>query len=374
MIYLDNSATTKPSEAAVAAAEYVMREAFGNPSSLHTLGMQAEDALQRARRQAAAALSAREEEICFTSGGTEANNLALLGGAAARQKRGRRIVTTAIEHASIEDSARELEARGFEVVRVQPEADGTIDAEALRQAITPDTILVSVMMVNNETGALPPVEVVAPRIREVGAPALFHIDAVQALGKYKIDPAALGADLVTVSGHKIHALKGCGALYIRRGVTIRRRSFGGSQERSMRAGTEGVPAIAAFGAACAQLDPARARRAIEPVKEAFCRALLAIPGVACNSPENGAYHILNISAPGYRSETLLHALARREIYVSSGSACKKGEKSPVLTAQGLPPARIDGALRLSFCEDNTVEEAAPVAAALREILKTTAHR
>lgn len=372
MIYLDNSATTRPSKAAMAAA-WAMMERFGNPSSLHGIGLDAFLAVDEARKAVAATLSARPDEIYFTSGGTESNNTALLCGAQARRKRGDKIVISAVEHDSVMVAASHLEEQGFRVVRVSPKADGTLEVEDFAAAVDEKTILVSCMMVNNETGALFPVDKLRGILTRAKAPALLHIDAVQALGKEKIDLRDLNCDMMTLSAHKIHGLKGCGALYLRKGVTLKPHQWGGHQEKGFRAGTENTVGIAAFGAACKELSPAADKAYLSRVKEAFLRELTAIPGVVINSPSHAAAHILNFSVPGYRSETLLHALEQREIFVSSGSACKKGELSHVLKAQGLPPALIDSAVRISLDRENTPEDAAVFARALREIMATVAH-
>lgn len=373
VIYLDNSATTAPSNAAISAATAAMRENFGNPSSLHTLGFNASNILISARKSVARALSAREDEIYFTSGGTESNSIAIFGSAYARRKRGNRIVSTAVEHSSVKATLDELEKEGFEVIRLAPDESGSIPLSDFTEVITEKTILVSCMAVNNETGAVFPVEKIRRIITACSAPALYHVDAVQAFGKMPLSVKTLGADMVTVSAHKIHGIKGCGVLWVKKGTTLRARTFGGLQENSLRPGTEAVPAIAAMGAAAEEIAPKECGLKCGKVKAAFVKELSRIEGVEINSPTNSAPHILSISVPGYRSETLLHALAQREIYVSSGSACKKGGKSYVLSAQGLSDERIDSALRISLCGDNTCEEAERFAAALKEIMSTTAN-
>lgn len=373
MIYLDNSATTKPSRAAIDAAVEAMTNTFGNPSSLHSIGFEAQNMLTAARKNIANALSSRDDEIYFTSGGTEGNNIAVFGSAYARKKRGNRIVSTAVEHSSVKAALDELEKEGFEIIRLLPDENGNINISSFNEAINEKTVLVTCMMVNNETGAAFPVEKIRRIITAKSAPALFHIDAVQAFGKIPVSVRALDADLITVSAHKIHGIKGCGALWVKKGTTLRKHSFGGLQENSLRPGTEAVPAIAAMGAATAEINAAETAEKCKNVKNEFIKALSVIDGVVINSPENGAPHILNISVPGYKSETLLHALEEREIYVSSGSACKKGEKSYVLSAQGLPDNRIDSALRLSFCRDNSAIEAEIFAHSLKEIMATTAN-
>lgn len=373
VIYLDNSATTKPSKAAVDAAVKAMSEVFGNPSSLHSLGFEAQNILTLARKNIAKVLSAREDEIYFTSGGTESNNIAVFGSAYARKKRGNRIVSTAVEHSSVKAALDELEKEGFEVIRLMPDEEGNISLSAFNEAIDEKTVLVTCMAVNNETGAVFPVEKIRRIITARSAPALFHIDAVQAFGKMPLSVRSSDADLITASAHKIHGIKGCGVLWIKKGTTLRKRTFGGLQENSLRPGTEAVPAIAAMGAAAAEINAAETAEKCKNTKEAFVEELSRIDGVVINSPRNGASHILNISVPGYKSETLLHALEKREIYVSSGSACKKGEKSYVLAAQRLSDKRIDSALRISFCRDNSPDEAEIFAQSLKEIMGTIAN-
>lgn len=372
MIYLDNSATTRPSVAAAQAAKE-MFENFGNPSSLHHVGVAAQRVTDGARKAVAKAIDAREDEIFFTSGGTEANNTALIGGAFARRKRGDTIVITAVEHDSVMASAKFLEEQGFRVIKVTPAADGTLTAEDFEKVIDSRTILVSCMLVNNETGAIFPVEKLRGIVRRVNAPALIHVDAVQALGKMRVSAEDMGCDMLTVSAHKIHGLKGSGALFIKKGTTLRPFILGGHQEKGFRAGTEATPAIAAFGAACGELDHVKEAKHLREVKQAFLDRLAHIPQVRVNSPEKSAPHIINFSVPGYRSETLLHAFESRDIYVSSGSACKKGEISHVLKAQGLPREITDSAVRVSLSKDNTVAQADVFAQALDEIIATVAH-
>lgn len=354
IVYLDNSSTTKPSPAAVAAVERALCESWGNPSSLHGLGISAELEVSAARAALARALGAEENEIYFTASGTESDNTAILGAARALKKRGRRIVTTAAEHHAVLNTVARLEDDGFEVVRIVPDQSGNISERALLEAVTSDTVLVSIMLVNNETGAIFPVSAAAEAIRRVGAPALLHCDAVQAFGKMAVNVKRLGVDLLTVSGHKLHAPKGVGALYVRRGVHIPALITGGGQEKGLRSGTEAVPAICGFGAAIKELgDPAGHLKLQQELFDYALQRLTRDAGAVVNSPQNGLPYILNVSFEGYRSETMLHFLEARGIYVSSGSACAKGGGSHVLTAMGLPPSRVDSALRISFSRDNT---------------------
>jgi len=356
-IYFDNSSTTKVCRPAADKVMEMMTEHYGNPSSLHTMGFQAEQELNAARAKIAGRLGARSDEIYFTSGGTESNNIALFGAAYARRKRGNRIVTTAIEHASVMNTAKELEKEGFEVIYLRPDRTGQIQSEQVYEAVTPDTILVSMMCVNNEVGSILPLEAVPAAIAAAKAPALFHVDAVQAFGKLMLKPERLKVDLMSVSAHKIHGPKGVGALYVKKNVTIQPRSFGGGQEKNIRPGTESLPLIAGFGAAVDSLPDANVQ--LQKLRElnTYCRTRLSeIDGISIQSPDNALPYILNFSGGGIRSETMLHYLADREIYVSSGSACSKGKPSHVLTAMGLSRGEIDSSLRLSFSRYNTKEE------------------
>ena len=374
-IYFDNSSTTKVCREAAEKVMEVMTENYGNPSSLHTKGFLAERELTAARASVASVLGAEPGEIFFTSGGTESNNIALFGAAEARKKRGNRIVTTRIEHPSVLNVMKRLEQDGFEVVYLKPDSLGKIAPEQIREAVTPDTILVSIMRVNNEVGSILPVEAAAAAIAAVKAPALLHVDAVQAFGKLPLNPAKLKADLMSVSAHKIHGPKGVGALYIRKNTHIAPRVFGGGQEKNIRPGTEALPLIAGFGAAARALPDSRRELAQMEALNRLCRDKLArIDGVTVNSPEDALPYILNFSAGGVRAETMLHYLSGREIYVSSGSACSKGRASYVLAAMGLPRARIASALRLSFSRFSTGEEIGVFADALNDGLARIARR
>lgn len=356
-IYLDNSSTTKVCPQAAEKVMEMMTKNYGNPSSLHTMGFRAEREITAARGNIAALIGAKPEEIYFTSGGTESNNIALFGAAHALQKRGRRIVTTAIEHPSVLNTMKQLEKEDFEVVYLQPDSTGKIQSEQIFEAVTPDTILVSMMCVNNEVGTILPLEAVSAAIAAAKAPALFHVDAVQAFGKLPLKPSKLKIDLMSMSAHKIHGPKGVGALYLRKGAHIVPRSYGGGQERDIRPGTESAPLIAGFGAAVNALpDIAEERKAMAELC-GYCHAKLSeIDGVTLNSPEDALPYIVNLSAGGVLAETMLHYLADREIYVSSGSACSKGKASHVLTAMGLPRERIASSLRLSFSRYNTKDD------------------
>ena len=374
-IYFDNSATTRVCEEAAAKAVEMMTQNYGNPSSLHTMGFRAEQELRAAREAVAKQLDAKPEEIYFTSGGTESNNISLFGAAHARKKRGNRIVTTAIEHPSVLNAVKKLEQEGFEVVLLQPDRQGKISPEDVREAVTPETILVSMMAVNNEVGSILPLEAAADAIEEKKAPALFHIDAVQAFGKLPLRVRQLRADLMSVSAHKIHGPKGVGALFVRKGVHIEPLTYGGGQEKDMRPGTESMPLIAAFGAAVKALPDTEAElAAMRELNDSLRAELAKLPGITVNSPEDALPYILNFSAGGVRAETMLHFLSDRGIYVSSGSACSKGRESHVLKAMGLGRERIASALRLSFCRFNTKEETQKFAAALSDGLAAITKR
>ena len=373
--YLDNSATTQVLPAVAEKAVELMVEEFGNPSSLHTRGFQARKLLEEARAQVAGALGAQPEEITFTSGGTESNNLVLFGAAQARRRLGNKIVTTAAEHDSVLNPCRALEQQGFQVVYLKPDSTGRLSEEALAQAIDEKTILVSVMLVNNETGAVFPVEAAGKAIRRKKAPALLHTDAVQGFGKLPFTVKRLGVDLLTLSGHKIHAPKGIGALYVKKGVRVLPRTLGGGQERGLRSGTESVPLICALGEAVKQLPPAR--ETLERVGElnSLLRQHLAqLPQVTIHSPEEGLPYVLNFSAGRVRGETMLHFLAERGVYVSSGSACGRAKPSHVLEAMGLPKEQVESALRVSFSRFSTREDVEALVEGLKLGLETLAHR
>lgn len=372
--YLDNSATTPVLPEAAEKAAFLMTTEYGNPSSLHTLGFRARQEVETAREQAAGKLGAQAGELVFTSGGTEGNNLAVFGAAQARKRMGNRIVTTAAEHDSVLNAMRELEKQGFEVVYLRPDERGNLPEEQLLAAIDEKTILVSIMLVNNETGAVFPVQAAANAIKRNKAPALLHTDAVQAFGKLPFTPRKLGAQLVTISGHKIHAPKGTGALYVAKGTRILPHSFGGGQEKALRPGTESVPLIGALGEAVRLLpNPAETLETVGRLNRTLREQLARLPGVEVNSPEDGLPYVLNFSAGRVRAETMLHFLAEKGIYVSSGSACGKAKPSHVLESMGLPKERIASSLRVSFSRFSTEEDVAALTGALREGLATLAH-
>ena len=371
--YLDNSATTPVLPEAAAEALRLMTDCWGNPSSLHSRGFWAKKELDAARATVARRLGAAPEEIIFTSGGTEANNMALLGAAAARRRLGNKIVTTAVEHDSVLQASKELEAQGFQVVRIPPDKAGLVRPQDLEAAIDESTILVSLMLVNNETGTLLPVREAAQLIKRGRAPALLHTDCVQAFCKMDFTPQRLGADLCTVSAHKIHGPKGVGALYVKRGTRILPRVFGGGQERGLRSGTESLSLIGAFAKAV-ELSPRPAALlpSMRTLRETLLTLLGDIPEIVVNSPEEGLPYILNLSAVGVRAETMLHFLAQRGISVSSGSACGKAKPSHVLAAMGLPKERAASALRVSLSRFTTEEDLTALAQGLRAGLDSLA--
>ena len=373
--YLDNSATTRVCTAAADAAYKLMTEQFGNPSSLHTLGFRAEQEVTAARKAVADLMGARPEQVIFTSGGTESNNLALFGAVAAHPHDGKHIVTTAVEHASVSAAIDRLERQGYEVTRLVPDQRGCIDAPTIVNACRPDTVLVAVMLVNNETGARFPLEEAVAGIRRICPRAHVHCDAVQAAGKLPLYAERWGVDSITVSAHKIHGPKGVGALYLRRGARLVPRTYGGKQEGGIRPGTEAAPLIAAFGAAVGEIPPAHLQMSrYAALRQRLLDRLGDDPRLRFHIPAVSVPYIVHLSVPGYKSETLLHFLAQKEIYVSSGSACSKGAKSPVLTAMGLPAEEIDSALRVSFCWDTTDEDVDRFADGVLEAMEKIARR
>ncbi|SMB91349.1 cysteine desulfurase [Thermanaeromonas toyohensis ToBE] len=375
VIYLDNSATTMVLPEVAEAVRETMTVTYGNPSSLHGMGVAAERILRRAREEVADLLGAQPGEIYFTSGGTEANNWALRGLAHALKRRGRHIITTAIEHASVLEACRLLEREGFSVTYLPVDSQGIVRLEALEQALREDTILVSVMSVNNELGSLQPLEEIASLIA-ARSPALFHVDHIQGYGKIPLPIKKLNLAAVSLSAHKIHGPKGVGALYLRQGIRIEPLLVGGDQERGLRAGTENVPGIAGFGVAAAL-----ARKALPGSTEKMHRLkirlaeglLEGIPGAHLNGPEpqTGAPHILNISFPEVKAEVLVHMLEERGIYVSTGSAChsRRQEVSHVLKALGIPLKYMEGAIRISLSQLNTEEEIDEAVRSIKECVE-----
>ena len=375
MHYLDNSATTQVCPEAAAAALDAMTNCFGNPSSTHTAGRDAKKLLDRSRASIARALGCRPEELVFTSCGSESDNWALLGGAAAQKRAGRHIVSSAAEHDAIRKTLDLLEEQGCSVTRLKPEKSGCISPEAVFDALRPDTALVSLMLVNNETGAVTDIAAVSRKLKEAGSRALLHTDAVQAFLKIPFTPQSLGADLISISGHKVHAPKGIGALYIRKGLRLPPFIRGGSQEDGRRAGTEAMPQIAAFAAACDAAYPHIEEKAakMSSQREAILSRLSAgIPELRVIG--EGAPHILSLSLPGWRSEVLMNFLESRDIYVSKSSACKKGGRSHVLEAMGLDARTIDGAIRIGLSRFTTAEDIDALCDGLLDAYATLAHR
>lgn len=370
-IYLDNGATTRVCPEAAEAALKVMLEDYGNPSSTHRKGREAKAVLERARAQIMAALGARDGELAFTSGGSESDNWAILEGAEARRRVGRHILSSAAEHDAVKKTLEAARQRGWEVTLLPPGADGAVSPEAVREALRPDTALVSLMLVNNETGAITDIPGVRRVMKEAGSRALLHTDAVQGFLKVPFTAPSLGADLISLSGHKIHAPKGVGALYLAKGVRLSPLLFGGGQENGLRSGTEALPQIAAFGAAAevGRREAAAAQQRMAALRQRCIDRVLseAEDAVVIGG---GAPHVLCLSLPGYRSEVLMNYLEAREIYVSKGSACKRGRRSHVLEAMGLPAGVIDGAIRVSLSRFTTEQEIDAFSEALLEARRT----
>lgn len=372
--YLDNSATTRVSGTVSAKVAEMMTENFGNPSSLHSLGIKAENELERARGIIADELNVSESEIFFTSGGTEANNLAVFGVAEWLKKRGNKIVTTAVEHSSVMEAMARLEENGFEITYIKPDENGHFSAQQFENAIDEKTILVSVMYVNNEVGTILPVDKLRKIIERKKSPAILHSDCVQAFGKIPVKPKKLGLDIAAISGHKVHAPKGVGAVYIKKGLHPKPLLYGGEQEKKLRPGTEALPLIAGFGQAVKEFEIEKNYEYIKSMNAYAKDKLSAIGGISFNSPEDALPYILNFSVEGIRSETMLHFLAQREVYVSSGSACAKGKPSHVLSAMGLNKNRADSALRVSFSKENTEDDVDALADGVKEGLNNLVRR
>ena len=367
-IYLDNAATTKPCGEAVSAAVDAMTENYGNPSSLHRAGLDAQLAVDRARKAIAASIGADSSEIYFTSGATESNNLALRGISAAYGRKRRKIVISSVEHASVDETASALEKNGFEIVRISPRDDGRFYAYDFISACDENTCLVSMMLVNNETGYIMPVRETFMAVKRSFPEIITHCDCVQGYMKLPIKAASLGADLISLSAHKIHGVKGVGAIYIKKGVRVIPIVTGGKQEKGVRSGTESVPLIAAFGAAVDKFRPTIAERyeRVSQLKSHLLEKIGGIEDVAVNSPSDASPYVINISAVGKRSEIMLHFLESKGIYVSSGSACSKGQQSGVLGEFGISGKRADGAVRISITAQTTEEELDDFAEALAE--------
>lgn len=375
MIYLDNSATTRPLPEVVRVVSDVMENIYGNPSSLHGIGLKAERLLAQARQIVAAQLGVGEAEIVFTSGGTEGNNLAIKGTAWQYRERGRHLITTEVEHASVYQPFEQLKELGFSVTVLQPDQSGRITAEQVADALRDDTILVSVMYVNNEVGTLQPVEDIA-RLLKTKRKTLFHVDAIQAFGKVPLPDRLDGIDMLSLSGHKFHGPKGTGVLYVRKGVQLHPLVAGGGQEDGARSGTENVPGIAGLAKAM-QMSGKNLhshRKKWMEWKQFFLNRLVHIPGVKLNgdvSPAGGAPHIVSVSFPGLKGEVLLHALEERDVYVSTKSACssKRYVPSRVLAACGLTDEEAEGTLRISMGQQTTGDDVERAIAAIEETVR-----
>lgn len=360
--YLDNSATTRTAKEVVDIMTEAMLDNYGNPSSKHMYGVNAEKYVKDAAKIIAGVLKCQEKEILFTSGGTESNNTVIIGGAMANRRRGKHVIVSSVEHSSVKEPFRYLAENGFDVTYLPVDKNGIINPEDVKKALRDDTILVSVMMVNNEIGAVEPVEEIGSIVHEFNKDIIFNVDAIQSFGKYRIIPKKMNIDALSVSGHKIHGPKGTGFLYIRDKVKIKPLILGGGQQKGMRSGTENVPGIAGLGMAVklayTDFDEKIAR--MRQIKDEFVEGLSRIEGTQINgrTDETSAPHIVSVSFPGVRAEVLLHALEERGIYVSSGSACSSNrpELSSTLQAIGLDKSLLDSTLRFSFCYETTSEE------------------
>ena len=368
-IYLDNSATTKVCRESAEAMMTMLTENYGNPSSLHSKGVQASKALENAREITANALSCSKDEIFFTTSGTTANTTAIFGAVNANRRKGNRIITTSLEHPSVNECMKKLEEQGFEVIRLKPDANGAFSPAELMNAINSKTILISVMAVNNEIGTINPINQLKTAAKRVNSDALIHVDAIQAFGKMPLNPSKAGIDLMTISSHKIHGPKGAGALYIRKGVKIHPHVLGGGQEKGIFSGTEALPAIVGFGAAIKALPSLTSELAdIRSLRDYFVREVTKIGGVHINSPADALPFIINLSVLGVPSQTIVNSLSEYGIYVSAGSACKKGHRSEVLTAIGLDGKRIDSAIRISLSRFTTKQDLDEVVNAIDKIV------
>lgn len=374
-IYFDNSATTRCYDSVRDIVVKTMTEDFGNPSSMHQKGVEGEKYLKDAAAIMAKVLKVNEKEIFFTSGGTESNNWALIGGAMANKRAGNHIITTAIEHPAVSEPLRFLEEQGYRVTRLGVDADGVISLEELDAALTEDTIIVSTMYVNNEMGAVQPVAEIARLVHSKCPKALYHVDAIQAFGKYEIYPKRIGIDLMSASGHKVHGPKGVGLLYMSEKAKVSPIILGGGQQRGMRSGTDNVSAIAGFGAAVKEIyqDRVKKNEYLYDLKKYMIQRLSELADVTVHGThedEKSAPHIINVSFVGVGSEVMLHTLEDRSIYVSAGSACSthKRSKSPTLTAIGATKEQLDSSVRFSFTEENTKEEVDTVIDVLKQVV------
>lgn len=375
-VYLDNSATTRPLPEVVEYMTEVLTENYGNPSSLHNKGLAAERIMKRARKAIARKLGVNPGEVYFTSGGTESNNLAIKGVASTYKNRGRHLITSKVEHASVIDTFTALEEEGYEVTYLNTDKKGLISLDELANAIRPETTLVSLIHVNNELGSINPVEKIGPLIKNINRNTFFHVDGVQSFGKILLKPADWQIDLLTVSAHKIHGPKGIGALYLKKGIELKPLLHGGGQEKGLRSGTENLPGIAGFIPAVESLPDFTSTspryEKLDRLRDYFLNRLKeTLPETVINSPEEGAPHIISLSFPGLKGEILVHSLEGEGIYVSTRSAChsRNDQKSHVLKAINLPPEYIDGTIRISLSRFNKEEEIDYTIAKLAEQIK-----
>lgn len=379
MIYFDNSATTKPHPDVVRAFTDVASQFFGNPSSLHELGGKAAQLLEQARKVAATCLGVQPGEIVFTSGGTESNNTALKGIAWQHRGRGTHIITSQVEHASVYETCRQLEDMGYSITYLPTDRKGRVCPEDVRQALRDDTILVSIMHVNSELGTVQPIEEIGRVLADYPKVA-FHVDAVQSFGKVQLQPTRWGVDLLSLSAHKFHGLRGCGLLYVRRGLSLSPLVIGGGQEGGVRSGTENVPGVVAMAKAMRMQHEKTAAHAqhMARLRQRLIDGLTLLPYCTVNGPERddacAAPHIVNVSFPGVKAEVVLHALEKHDIYISTRSACssKQNKPSRVLVAAGVEEERAKSALRVSFCADNTEEEVDSFLEAIQDIIPNLA--
>ena len=376
MIYLDNAATTRVFPEVRKMMVHVMEEDFGNPSSKHTKGITAENYIKEAKETICTQLKCKPKEIIFTSGGTESNNMAFIGTAIANRRAGKHVITTRIEHASVHEPMAYLEEMGYDVTYLPVDSTGRVSVEELENAIREDTFLISIMYVNNEVGSVQPIEQIGQMLKKKHPQILFHVDAIQAFGKYKIVPKKLGVDMMSVSGHKIHGPKGSGFLYVNEKVKIRPILFGGGQQDGMRSGTENVPAIAGLGVAVKEIYTGHSekRAKLYELKKRLIAGLQDVDGVTINALidpiEETAPHIVSVSFANTRSEVMLHALAQKGVFVSSGSACSSNhpELSGTLQAIGVKSELLDSTLRFSFSVMTTSEEIDYAIEVVKEVL------
>lgn len=373
-VYLDNSATTRCSERATKLMVQLLTEEFGNPSSLHTMGAKAEAYIKEAKKKIAKTLKVEEKEIYFTSGGTESNNLAILGSVEANKRAGNHIITTSVEHASVQQVMEHLEEQGYRITYLPVDEYGVISLRALDEALDEETILVSIMQVNNEIGTIEPLAEAVQLVRAKAPKALIHIDAIQSYGKMAIHPKKMRIDLLSVSGHKIHGPKGSGFLYIKDKTKMKPILFGGGQQKGMRSGTENVPAIAGLGEAAAEAYEHLEENVnhMYELRDYFITEVTKIEGVTINGRKDRTFapHIVSVSVEDVRSEVLLHSLEEKGIYVSAGSACSSNKPavSRTLKAIGLPEKLLDSTVRFSFCEKTTKEEIDYTLSCLNEVI------